>query len=202
VKSEAVDALTRSLTGATPRRGLLRALAATGGVLGIGANMPRGAVGKNKKRKHKHKKDNKPKNNEFGCLDVGKACDGKDEKCCSGICEGKKPKHGKKDKSKCAAHNSSICQPGIDVCQGIQLECNGGFCFQTTGKAPSAPVGRESAPIVRRTQTAKRWALAPNQPVCSARPSARRPAARSAFRPAHELNCGDTSMASLCSRYA
>ena len=47
------------------------------------------------------KKNKKPKNNAFGCLNVGQACNGKNDKCCSGICDGKKPKKGKKDKSKC-----------------------------------------------------------------------------------------------------
>ena len=46
------------------------------------------------RKKHKHKKRNKPDNNAFGCLNVGQHCNGKDDKCCSGICDGKKPKKG------------------------------------------------------------------------------------------------------------
>lgn len=134
MKSEPFDALTRSLSNVSTRHGFLRALAAAGGVLLGGASAPHAAAGKHKKRKKK--KHKKPKKNEFGCLNLGQACNGNDSACCSGVCDGKKPKKGKKDKSKCAAHNTSICQAGIDVCQGIQLECSGGFCFQTTGKAP------------------------------------------------------------------
>jgi hypothetical protein len=84
----------------------------------------------------KKNKRKKPKKNEFGCLDVGKKCAGKDSKCCSGLCQGKKPKRGKRDKSKCVGHNAGSCQAGFDVCLGVSAPCSTeGFCFQTTGKA-------------------------------------------------------------------
>lgn len=86
-----------------------------------------------KKRKRK-----KPKKNEFGCLDVGKKCNGKDNKCCSGICKGKRPKKGKKDRSKCVAHNTSTCQVGEDTCLLDSIRCGtdpSSHCFRTTGKA-------------------------------------------------------------------
>lgn len=90
-----------------------------------------------KKRKKRKKRNNKPENNAFGCLNIGQHCNGKDDKCCSGICDGKKPKKGKNDKSKCAGHDANICQPGFDVCQGVIATCsNGGACFTTTGNAP------------------------------------------------------------------
>jgi hypothetical protein len=92
---------------------------------------------KKKKKKRKNKKNNKPENNAFGCLNVGQHCNGKDSKCCSGICDGKKPKKGKKDKSKCAGHNVGTCQTGFDLCQGVIAPCaNGGACFTTTGNSP------------------------------------------------------------------
>jgi hypothetical protein len=77
-----------------------------------------------------------------GCVDVGKACAGKDGNCCSNICQGKKPKKGKKDKSRCVAHHIGNCTPARNVCQTEDLEvsdCNvqldDVFCTQTTGKA-------------------------------------------------------------------
>jgi hypothetical protein len=90
-----------------------------------------------KKKKRKNTKNNKPENNAFGCLNVGQHCNGKDDTCCSGICDGKKPKKGKKDKSKCVGHDANICQSGFDLCQGVIATCsNGGACVTTTGNAP------------------------------------------------------------------
>jgi hypothetical protein len=86
----------------------------------------------------KNKKRNKPKKNEFGCLDVGKKCNGKNSKCCSGICKGKRPRKGKKDKSKCVAHNVLECQLGEDTCLLDSIRCGtdtSSHCFRTTGKA-------------------------------------------------------------------
>jgi hypothetical protein len=83
-----------------------------------------------KNRRHK------PKKNEFGCLNVGKPCNGKNHKCCSGICKGKRPKKGKKDKSKCVAHNVAGCQVGQDGCLNLDAACGiAGLCYRTTGKA-------------------------------------------------------------------
>ena len=71
----------------------------------------------------------------------GTAChsDGRnDTHCCSGICEGKKPKKGKKDKSRCAAHHTGGCLPGQDSCNSgsESFPCGtNAACFQTTGKA-------------------------------------------------------------------
>jgi hypothetical protein len=83
--------------------------------------------------------------NLYGCVDVGNACRGNDDLCCSGICQGKKPKRGKRDKSRCVAHHVDICQPGQK-----SLRCGGsdetfvfctlpngetGLCERTTGNA-------------------------------------------------------------------
>ena len=74
-----------------------------------------------------------PQLNELGCVDVGKACRGKDELCCSGICQGRKPKRGKRDRSKCIAHNTGGCLPGQEA---VATPCGtGGFCATTTGNA-------------------------------------------------------------------
>jgi hypothetical protein len=83
--------------------------------------------------------------NRYGCVDVGHACRGKDELCCSGICQGKKPKKGKRDRSRCVAHHADICQQGQ-----LSITCGGsdetfvlctlpnggpGLCERTTGNA-------------------------------------------------------------------
>ena len=124
------DFLTRSLTVAGSRRHALAA--AVGGFATLGA-LPAGA---------KKDKTKKPKLNEFGCVDVGKACLGKDSNCCSGICQGKKPKKGKKDKSRCAAHNDGGCTPVRSACVVVDITqalCNPAIpvavCMATTGNA-------------------------------------------------------------------
>lgn len=123
------DSLTRSLAAYRSRRGAVRGVAAA---LGLAATV----VPANAAKKKNRKKVTKPRNNEFGCLDVGKKCNGKDSKCCSGLCQGKKPKRGKRDKSKCVGHNAGSCLAGFDVCLGVIAQCSTeGFCFQTTGKA-------------------------------------------------------------------
>jgi hypothetical protein len=137
---------------ALPRRAVLASLA---GILPAWA-LPDSLAVEAKKHKHKHKHKNKKKNNTpqtnaFGCLNIGQHCNGKDDKCCSGICDGKKPKKGKKDKSKCAGHDANICQPGFDVCQGVIATCsNGGACFTTTGNAPFCAGGDGVCTVCRR----------------------------------------------------
>jgi hypothetical protein len=117
------------------RRGLLAALA------GI-AFAPRTGIDT---AARKRKKRQQPlQRNEFGCVDVGKACRGNDDNCCSGRCDGKKPKKGKKDTSRCAAHDGSTCLAGqtVEECGGAaNVACtttleNAGQCVTTTGNAP------------------------------------------------------------------
>jgi hypothetical protein len=128
------DDFTRSLAGS--RRSLVSGgLAVVAGRLGLsGANAK-------KKRKKKGKKARKPQPNAFGCLDVGQPCNGDGTQCCSGICEGTKPKKGKPDKSRCVAHDAAICRgPDSDTCTtGVAHACNSSNfscgCLLTTGNA-------------------------------------------------------------------
>ena len=131
------DALSRSLGSHACRRGLL------GGVL---VTLGRGVlplVNSEAKQRHRRTKRKKLQRNEFGCISVGRACRGKDTNCCSGICKGKKPKKGEKDKSKCVGHDASTCLPGQmeSVCGGTDLLCTTstgdtkGLCETTTGNA-------------------------------------------------------------------
>lgn len=123
-------ALTRAVTGVPSRRDLVRGLVGAG--IGFGAGqLPRRADAKRRK---------KPRPNAFGCLDVGQPCRGIDERCCSGICQGKKPKKGEKDKSRCVAHHTGGCtadrhectNPAGAACSAASTEAN---CFKTTGNA-------------------------------------------------------------------
>jgi hypothetical protein len=111
-----------------------RGLAGASGLLAI--DIPGLAEAKKKKRKNK-----KITRNEFGCVNVGGKCQGKSANCCSGICQGKKPKRGKKDTSLCVAHdNLGICFADSDTCTvGLEVPCNPDnpacSCVLTTGNA-------------------------------------------------------------------
>lgn len=123
------DDMTRSLTEASSRRSVLTRLAGAAFAIAV-AQLPVVAGARKKKRKKKLSL------NTFGCVDVGKACRGNSGNCCSGICEGKKPKKGKKDKSRCIAHNSGACQETQDFCLGTVAGCGtNGVCARTTGEA-------------------------------------------------------------------
>ena len=127
------DVLTRFLTTAGSRR---RALAALGSLVTLGA-LPASAK-KGKKKSKKPKK--KLALNAFGCVNVGQRCGGNSTNCCSGICQGKKPKKGKQDKSTCVAHNTGICSVNTDTCTvGAGVPCNSNdpdcLCTLTTGNA-------------------------------------------------------------------
>ncbi|MDQ2653841.1 MAG: hypothetical protein M3Z20_12470 [Chloroflexota bacterium] len=113
----------------TARRSLLGALA-------VGLLTPAAASAKKNRKRRKRRK--LPEPNAFGCLDVDVACRGDSSACCSGICVGKKPKRGKKDISRCAAHNTGGCVLENNSC-GIEnpdIPCGAdGFCMRTTGNA-------------------------------------------------------------------
>lgn len=114
------DAFTRALTASPSRRRVVRALATAAltkaALLGPGASVAR-------------KRKRKIKTNQFGCIDVGEKCYGKDARCCSGICAGS----GKR--SKCAAHNEGPCTRDDNSCPE-SVNCGlGGNCYRTTGKA-------------------------------------------------------------------
>jgi hypothetical protein len=136
-----LPALTRALACLPSRRDVLRGFAGAG--LGLGFPRLDDVVDAKKKRKHKKPK---LKRNEFGCVDVGGKCLGNNANCCSGICDGKKPKKGKKgkqDTSVCVAHgDAGICFPDNDSCtfgKGAGVPCNfdniSCACVLTTGNA-------------------------------------------------------------------
>jgi hypothetical protein len=116
------DDLARALTAHPSRRHVVRSLAAAAmaqAVL-VGPGMGSGEARKRKK---------KIKTNQFGCIDVGQKCYGKDAKCCSGICDGS----GKR--SRCAAHNQGTCARDDSSCP-VSVPCGvSGNCYRTTGKA-------------------------------------------------------------------
>jgi hypothetical protein len=126
----------RPLTHMPSRRDVLRGL--TGTAISLTSLRSPNTSEARKKRKHKRKRD-KLQRNEFGCVDVGGNCLGDSVNCCSGICDGRKPKQGKKDSSVCVAHDTAgICFADSDTCTvGLDVYCNADndhcFCFLTTG---------------------------------------------------------------------
>lgn len=119
------DRWTRSIAVGASRRTALRFAAA----LGLAAaGVPATVEAKKKKT---------PTPNAYGCLNAGQPCRGNDALCCSGLCRGKKPKKGKKDKRKCAAHNTGDCTAAHDSCAVNQnVPClSNGVCTRTTGEA-------------------------------------------------------------------
>jgi hypothetical protein len=124
------DRLTLTLTTTRARRRVLPPL-----VAGLLVAIAQPAAAKSKKKR-------RPKPNEFGCLNVGQRCRGNSDRCCSGICEGKKPKKGKKDRSRCVGHDIAICTQGVNACveaPGPATECNPADpdcdCYITTGNS-------------------------------------------------------------------
>jgi hypothetical protein len=149
------DNLTRALDRRLARRAVL---AGTGG---LAALLTRAGLDGAAAKKGKNKK--KPlKLNEYGCVNVGGRCRGKDSVCCSGICEGKRPKKVKRDKSRCVAHNTGGCPAGqrVPFCGGTTLvHCTitsgvgtfSGVCDTTTGNAPYCTGDGECFPCKKDT---------------------------------------------------
>lgn len=131
------DSLTRSLSAPRSRRSALVAL--LGGAVAL---LGTADIAAKKKTKHKPLVLN-----EFGCVNVGGACRGNAASCCSGICEGTKPKKGARDTSRCVAHDQSSCLPGqtFPGCSSLSeplpaVPCTTGAgkegqCATTTGNA-------------------------------------------------------------------
>jgi hypothetical protein len=130
VGRSAFDAAVRQFAARISRRGLWGVASA----VALGATTLRlPAVGAKRRKKAK-----KLQRNSFGCVDVGKACRGNSANCCSGICEGTRPRKGKKDTSRCLAHNVLECLAGQDACALGFITCGtdpDSACHQTTGKA-------------------------------------------------------------------
>lgn len=133
-----IAVLTRTMSRVPSRRDVLRGLVGAGIGLGVLVGWPLGESEVEAKKKHKKKKKkSKPTFNAFGCLNVGQPCRGKSANCCSGICQGKKPKKGEKDKRTCVAHNAGFCTAEMDTCTvGGNVPCRPNcFCTLTTGNA-------------------------------------------------------------------
>lgn len=129
------DEFTKVVTrGQASRRATFLALASAM-LGGLAARFPESAAAKKRKKKRKKKLAL----NEFGCVDIGGKCRGSSGACCSGVCQGKKPKKGKKDKSVCVDHNVGGCTLERDSCLTGDAElsaCNeNAICTATTGKA-------------------------------------------------------------------
>ncbi|MFN8661923.1 MAG: hypothetical protein U0075_08530 [Thermomicrobiales bacterium] len=124
------------------RRSVLAGLA--GSMLGLIAGGPSDLVAKEKKDNDKKRKKKPLQRNEFGCVPVGKHCRGNDSVCCSGVCDGKKPKKGERDRSECVPHDTGGCvkgqQSGFCHAGSMGTPCTSsaghpGTCETTTGNA-------------------------------------------------------------------
>jgi hypothetical protein len=137
------DALTRILGVARSRRGALAGLATALGMAELLRWESDARTGGRKKKRKPRKKRRTPLQfNAFGCLNVGSPCRGNDELCCSGLCEGKAPRKGKRDRSRCIAHGERGCLAGqmLTGCGGSTVPCTTitgqqGACQTTTGGA-------------------------------------------------------------------
>ena len=134
------DAMTRSLSGVRTRRHVVGGLAVFAMIRGVA--FPAAAARKKGRKK--------PRLNQFGCIDVGEKCFGKDGRCCSGICE------GTKKTSRCVAHHAGNCTADDNSCPE-PVDCGAaGRCYRTTGKAGfcAAALLCECAPCRKDTDCA------------------------------------------------
>lgn len=116
---------------------LTRRLVLGGFAAALGLGIPRRPDGTSARKRRR-----KLNLNEFGCVNVGGKCGGRDSNCCSGLCQGKKPKQGKPDRSRCVAHDEGGCEAGLHPggCGGSTVLCTTsvgkqGHCMTTTGNA-------------------------------------------------------------------
>ena len=134
------EMIVRMLSSRTTRRGTVAALGR-----GLFMSTP-WVVALSDARAKKHRRKKKQKNkqpplpvNLFGCLNVGQSCRGDSANCCSGICQGGKPKRGKPDTSVCVAHNDGGCTPERNACTAADPKVTAcglsGTCTITTGQA-------------------------------------------------------------------
>jgi hypothetical protein len=127
-----LDALAQNLAAGHSRRISIRLLAG----LAIGNSLARADLVEGKRKKRKRKRF---AFNEFGCVNVGGKCRGRDSVCCSGRCRGKKPKPGKADRRHCVAHDTGGCMGTDRVCPSVLCTTSighAGGCTTTTGNAP------------------------------------------------------------------
>ena len=138
MNADRFDALARSLlTGVTRRRVAGRMVAIV-----VVYSLPLGSAA----NKHK-KKATSVVRNQFGCVNVGGTRKGKGANCCSGhFRQGKKPKKGKKDKTRrCVGHHEDACSPDTNFCvqdlatklprPAVMLS----ICRRSTVSLPAAP---------------------------------------------------------------
>jgi hypothetical protein len=166
------DDLARLLGWPAARRRFVLGLA--GAVGGLTSHGPHSAVAKRRKE---------PRLNEFGCVNVGEPCRGRDRLCCSGVCQGKKPKEGRKDRSRCVAHGASTCRAGqrdADQCSGAEnVVCTtstgatNGRCNTTTGNAPYCAAELYGEPCRKDADCQPNCGEAAACILCSGSPSGR-----------------------------
>jgi len=76
-----------------------------------------------------------PRPNAYCCLNVGQKNCGNGALRCSGICQDRRPRKGKRDKRKCVSHDAQIFQPTDDSYTEPAVLCGKGLRNCTTGNA-------------------------------------------------------------------
>jgi hypothetical protein len=114
--------------------------AAVGGLLAVSFLPFAGVVAAaaKKKRGNRRRRRKRPtlERNQYGCVNLGGKCRGKNTHCCSGRCQGKKPKKREPDASRCVDHDTGGCHAAQDQCATAFSPCGSdGFCYRTTGNA-------------------------------------------------------------------
>lgn len=126
------DRAARAIVSGAQRRRVLAGLLTTAVVTPLlGLTSPADTEARRRKKRRKNRK--KIRRNSFGCVNVGQKCYGRNDVCCSGLCNGT----GKR--SVCAGRNAESCADTSHTCQERGTgTCGGGggSCFTTTGNAP------------------------------------------------------------------
>ena len=118
------------------------------------------------------KRRKKPKFNDIGCLEVGEPCAGKDSRCCSGICRGKKGEEGHGDVRRSRHWRLPGRATGLRRHQRSLHDKRGNAAGATRRPATpaTAPAMATASPVTRTRTAARSVALAP--PACAVRPGA------------------------------
>ncbi len=183
------DTLARSLQRHIARRTALGVLG--GGLAALLTRVGPGDASARKKQKHKKK----PKLNEFGCVNIGGKCRGKNGLCCSGICQGKKRKKKARRTRASASPTTAVAAslgrtPAMPLMSRVMVVLD--FPVSASGRPARLDfaAARPTAGTAERTVTAKRQ---------MGRGSLRRlPGLRPVLRRHHGLCCRRSSLNAGC----
>jgi hypothetical protein len=186
------DTLARSLQRHIARRTALGVLG--GGLAALLTRVGPGDASARKKQKHKKK----PKLNEFGCVNIGGKCRGKNGLCCSGICQGKKPKKKARRTRASASPTTAVAAslgrtPAMPLMSRVMVVLD--FPVSASGRPArlAFAAARPTAGTAERTVTAKRQ-MGRGQLASSARVASSSPEASRPVLPPFKPECGVSAL--------